>query len=119
MAYLWQQKELTMNLNLDGLVEAIVKEVVDKVVCQMKINDDLQVFTTEEAAELLRTHPDKVNCWRRMGLLKAIKKGSGYIYTSDSIKSFLKEYDGCDLSNEDMVLLEVKKRASGASSVGY
>lgn len=108
-----------MNLNLDVLVEAIVKEVVDKVICQIKLNDDLQVFTTEEAAELLRTHPDKVNCWRRLGLLKAIKKGSGYIYTSDSIKTFLKEYDGCDLSNEDMVALEVKKRASGASSVGY
>lgn len=100
-----------MNLNLDALVEAIVKEIVDKVVCQMKLNDDLQVFTTEEAAELLKTHPEKVNCWRRAGLIRAIKKGSGYIFTADSIKKFLKEYDGCDLSNDDMVMLEIKKRA--------
>lgn len=102
---------MTMNLNLDVLVEAIVKEVVDKVACQMKLDDDLQVFTTEEAAELLKTHPEKVNCWRRAGLIKAIKKGSGYIFTADSIKRFLKEYDGCDLSNDDMVMLEIKKRA--------
>lgn len=102
---------MKMNLNLDALVEAIVKEIVDKVVCQMKLNDDLQVFTTEEAAELLKTHPEKVNCWRRAGLIRAIKKGSGYIFTADSIKKFLKEYDGCDLSNDDMVMLEIKKRA--------
>ena len=108
-----------MNLNLDVLIESIVTEVIDKIVNQMKLENELQVFTTEEAAELLKTHPEKVNCWRRAGLIKAIKKGSGYIYTSDSIKAFLKEYDGCDLSNEEMVLLEVKKRASGASSVGY
>lgn len=59
------------------------------------------VYTTKELSLLLgyKNNTNKVDELRRVGAIKAIKRGQGYIFTKYSIEEFLKNYDGKDISN--------------------
>lgn len=57
-----------------------------------------KTYTTAEVAEIFHTYEDKVNAWRKAGLIKGIKKGRGWIYSSVEIDRFLESVRGKDLS---------------------
>lgn len=59
------------------------------------------VYTTKELSLLLgyKNNTNKVDELRRVGAIKAIKRGQGYIFTKYSVEEFLKNYDGKDISN--------------------
>lgn len=64
----------------------------------METND--RAYTTEEVAELLRTHRNMVDRLRKNGLINGIKLGKGFIYSASEIARFFDRYAGMDLSNE-------------------
>lgn len=53
--------------------------------------DELQCFSTEEAAELLSCKKETVADYIRAGKLQASKPGKDYIITAGDLKQFIKE----------------------------
>lgn len=64
-------------------------------------NKEITVYTSGELAELLKTNVKKVDILRQSGLLKGIKPGKNWCYRSDSVKEFLEQCNGMDLSSDD------------------
>ena len=107
-------------MNKEEAFDFIIQSIATEVARQLNRPpaDEELVYDSSSLALKLHTNENKTNYWRNHGLLKAIKKGSGYIYTQDAVKEFLKLYDGMDLAN-DVAIQRAKKRTSGPSSVGY
>lgn len=77
--------------------ENLLREILDEL---HKLNmQTKKVYTAEDLADLMHTYVDKVNAWRRAGLITGIKKGRGYIYTSEEVDRFLKSNTGKELPN--------------------
>lgn len=60
------------------------------------MNDAL--LTVSEVAEILKTNKDYVYKLQRAGLIRFMKIGR-YKCRRESLENFLKEYDGCDLTD--------------------
>lgn len=85
---------LLQNIYLVGIHQ--IKELKDLLKEKEKL-----VYTTKKLSLLLgyKNNTNKVDELRRVGAIKAIKRGQGYIFTKYSIEEFLKNYDGKDISN--------------------
>ena len=60
-------------------------------------------YTTKQLAKELNVSRNKIDMLRKIGVLTGMKNGKGYIYPSDEIDSFLKNYKGADISNEGTI----------------
>lgn len=58
-----------------------------------------QTYTTEELAQMMHCHRDRVDEWRTCGLIQGIKSGKGYVYPAFEVVRFQKDNLGKDLSN--------------------
>lgn len=56
-------------------------------------------YTSEELSKKIKAPVNLINVWRQEGLLKGIKAGKHYIYSSLGIFQFLQKYEGLDISN--------------------
>lgn len=98
-------------------VNELIQEIKElKDLLNEKESSDKLVYTTKELSLLLgyKNNTNKVDQLRRVGAIKAIKKGQGYIFTKYSVEEFLRTFDGTDLSNDkaiDLAISKVKKNA--------
>lgn len=65
------------------------------------------VYTTEELANRLKTTIANIHMLRKLGAIKGTKVGKYYLYSYMSVNEFLARFEGCDMSNEDMVRISV------------
>ncbi|MCI6840539.1 MAG: helix-turn-helix domain-containing protein [Clostridiales bacterium] len=56
------------------------------------------LYTVKEVAELFHTNPTYIYALIKTGLLPALKLGS-YKVRKDAVDNFLKQYEGCDLTD--------------------
>lgn len=58
------------------------------------------LYTVKEVAKIIKTNPGYVYKLINSGKLPAIKLGS-YKIRKESLEEFLRNYEGCDLTNPD------------------
>lgn len=60
------------------------------------------LYTIKEVSEILKTNVTYVHRLRKAGLLPTIKLGA-YKVRKEALEDFLKQYEGCDLSDPESV----------------
>jgi excisionase family DNA binding protein len=60
---------------------------------------DLKMYNQEELAAILGCHKDTVRLLRETKCIKCIKIGKQYMFSSEEIKNFQKDFLDFDLSN--------------------
>lgn len=60
-------------------------------------------YTTKQLAHELNVSRNKIDMLRKLGILTGMKNGKGYIYTHDEVQTFLHDYNGADISNEQTI----------------
>lgn len=60
------------------------------------------LYTIKEVSEILKTNVTYVHRLRKSGLLPCIKLGA-YKVRKEALEDFLKQYEGCDLSEPEKV----------------
>lgn len=68
--------------------------------------DNYHAYSTKELTIMTHIDRNKIGLLRRLGALHGIRKGNAYIYPGESIRQFLTDFSGHDISNE----LSIKKR---------
>lgn len=63
---------------------------------------DNVLYTIKEVSEILKTNVSYVHRLRRAGLLPVIKLGT-YKVRAEALSQFLKDYEGCDLTEPEKV----------------
>ena len=61
-------------------------------------------YTTQQTSEQLHIHEEKINTLRRLGVLKGIKKGKGYIFPKFILDKFLEDYLDKDITTENDII---------------
>lgn len=91
-----------------------IKELKD--LLKEKESPDKLVYTTKELSLLLgyKNNTNKVDQLRRVGAIKAIKRGQGYLFTKYSVEEFLRTFDGKDISNLKAIKKEKKDKIKNA-----
>lgn len=59
------------------------------------MNNNLQMLTCEQVAEIFHVHKNQVNIWRETGILRGIRTGRNII----EIRRFQARFNGLDISN--------------------
>lgn len=52
-----------------------------------------KLYTVQEAAELLRLHPQSVYTWLRTGKLKSVRPGRKWLIPAEEIENFINSLD--------------------------
>lgn len=60
------------------------------------------LYTMKEVSEILKTNVTYVHRLRKAGLLPVIKLGT-YKVRKEALETFLKKYEGCDLTEPELV----------------
>lgn len=81
-------------------MEELLQQILEEI---RSLKHQSLVYTTQELADELHTSPDKVDLLRRAGAIKGIKKGKGFIFSMDEVKTFLERFKGADLSNYESI----------------
>lgn len=102
-----------INIDNNQVLEAIeeLKELLTT-----KARDEKLIYTTKELSVLLgyKNNTNKVDQLRRVGAIKAIKRGQGYLFTKYSVEEFLRTFDGKDISNLKAIKKDKKDKIKNA-----
>lgn len=104
-------------MNSQQTIEELFKSVVVEYLNGLSIGKALEettktntiaTYTTKQLAKILNlSGTQKVDQLRKAGAIKGIKKGNGYIFTSNEINAFLNDFNGLDISNEETIKTSV------------
>ena len=61
--------------------------------------DYLQMLTTEEVCEKLNISRNQLQMLREVGVIKGIKTGKAFMFSSFALRNFMQQYEGLDVSN--------------------
>lgn len=76
----------------------------------------MEYFEGNDAAgKYLHVTGRKISLYRRMGLIKAMRGGYGWIYSQDELDRFMKEWQGFSLRNEEEIMVAKRLKNSGVS----
>ncbi len=64
----------------------------------------------KEASKYLMTTERKIAIFRKYGMLKCAKLGKNYVYRREWLDSFMEEWSGFDLSNEEKIKLAIHSK---------
>lgn len=64
----------------------------------------------KDASQYLRCTERKIALYRKYGLLKSGKLGKNYVYKKSWLDSFMEEWSGFDLSNEEKIKLAIHSK---------
>ena len=67
------------------------------------------VYSTSELAQVLNTHPNRINMLREEGAITGVRNGKEWIFEKEEAELFLKTFRGMDLSNQAKVKEAVRK----------
>lgn len=89
-------------------VEKVIINAVEPFMEAVKnyVNQTVRVYTVEEVCDILKTSKTTVNALRDSNILLPIRIGSKDVYTEESIRKFLRDYEGANLSNKDSMRME-------------
>lgn len=69
-------------------------------------------YTTAELADALHCSVRQVRRLHKYGLVKGIRTARGYVFHELEIANFWNTYRGCDLSNEDKIIIAAKTKGA-------
>jgi len=75
-------------------------------------------YNTEEASEALGVPQETINKWRKLGVLRGIKYGTGYIYSHKELEKFLDDYTGEIMTPPEIIPALVKKKRLASQQAG-
>jgi DNA-binding transcriptional MerR regulator len=61
--------------------------------------DSLKMYNTEEVSKMLGCSRQQIQMYRQIGIIKSIKIGKNYMFSTQAILEFQTIYQGADLSN--------------------
>lgn len=72
-------------------------------------DSEIRTYTMEQVAELMHVHKNQVMMWKNERILKGIKTGKGFVFSTKEIERFLDTFTGFDVSNPSRIQETLEK----------
>ena len=92
--------------SLSGKYEALTgsaRTLINEFIYDPDGEPEQEVYSTADLVRILRTSEDVIRELRRSGLLEGIRIGHGFVYGTEQLRDFFREYKGYDLSTPEKI----------------